>query len=181
MGETTYETIVHEIFQLKQRMDAMMAENQALRQQLADLRDGHGMFVEIAGTPFALHRGEITMPFQVAAPVYRQRGASTYQTGDDISQMATPLPMSPAIPESEQGRAILEDQATGELPLATGQALEDVTINAFSDGPHPLSATPALEAPNETAPAGAVPPDPNDPNDPHAAIRRELIGSFLLE
>ena len=54
MDGNYFDQIAQEIVKEKQLMDQLEAENRELRQRLADLRAGRGIFVEIAGSRFAL-------------------------------------------------------------------------------------------------------------------------------
>jgi cell division protein FtsB len=54
MDRTYFDQIAQEIFKQKRLMDQLEAENRELRQQLADLRAGRGIFVDISGSRFAL-------------------------------------------------------------------------------------------------------------------------------
>jgi len=54
MDGNHFEQIAHELVKQKQLMDQLVAENRELRQQLAELRAGRGIFVDIAGSRFAL-------------------------------------------------------------------------------------------------------------------------------
>ncbi len=54
MEGNNFEQIAQELIKQKQRMDQLEAENRELRQRLADLRAGRGIFVDIAGSRFAL-------------------------------------------------------------------------------------------------------------------------------
>lgn len=54
MDRTYFDQIAQEIVKQKQLMDQLEAENRELRQQLADLRAGRGIFVDISGSRFAL-------------------------------------------------------------------------------------------------------------------------------
>lgn len=54
MDGNYFEQIAQEIFKHKRLMEQLEAENRELRQHLADLRAGRGVFVEIAGSRFAL-------------------------------------------------------------------------------------------------------------------------------
>jgi cell division protein FtsB len=54
MEGNNFEQIAHELVKQKHLMDQLEAENRELRQRLADLRAGRGIFVEIAGSRFAL-------------------------------------------------------------------------------------------------------------------------------
>ena len=54
MDGNYFEQIAQEIFKHKRLMEQLEAENRELRQQLADLRAGRGIFVDIAGSRFVL-------------------------------------------------------------------------------------------------------------------------------
>ena len=54
MDGNYFEQLAQEIIKQKQLMDQLEAANRELRQRLADLRAGRGIFVEIAGSRFAL-------------------------------------------------------------------------------------------------------------------------------
>ena len=54
MAGSSFELLMQEIFNQKQRMDELLEENHTLRRQLTDLRVGHGIFLEIYGQRFAL-------------------------------------------------------------------------------------------------------------------------------
>ena len=54
MDRNYFEQIAQEILKQKQLMEQLEAENRELCQRLADLRAGRGIFVEIAGSRFAL-------------------------------------------------------------------------------------------------------------------------------
>jgi cell division protein FtsB len=54
MNGTYFEQIAQELVKQKHLMEQLEAANRELRQQLADLRAGRGIFVEIAGNRFAV-------------------------------------------------------------------------------------------------------------------------------
>ncbi len=54
MDREYFDQIARAILQQKQLMDQLAAENRELRQCLADLRTGRGIFVEIFGSRFPL-------------------------------------------------------------------------------------------------------------------------------
>ena len=54
MEGNNFEQIAQELVKQKHLMDQLEAENRELRQRLADLRAGRGIFVDIAGSRFAL-------------------------------------------------------------------------------------------------------------------------------
>src|SRR5579863_1327646 len=53
-SESSFEYILQALRVQKQYLEQLQAENSDLRHQLADLRNGQGMFVEILGARFAL-------------------------------------------------------------------------------------------------------------------------------
>ena len=55
--ESYFDQIAQELRKQKQRMDQLEAENRKLRQELANLRRGVGIVVEIAGIRFPLRDG----------------------------------------------------------------------------------------------------------------------------
>ena len=54
MDGNYFEHIAQELVKHKRLMEQLEAENRDLRQRLADLRAGRGIFVDIAGSRFAL-------------------------------------------------------------------------------------------------------------------------------
>src|SRR6266581_1201942 len=113
--ENFFELIMQELLHQKQLLEDLEAENRELRQQLADLREGCGVFIEILGKQFSL-------------------------IGDAFASSAT-------------------------TPIAVWQ------------GPTTPASVPA--APATPAPATAKLPTIDE--DEKAALRRELVDSFLLE
>ena len=64
MAGSSFELLMQEIFNQKQRMDELLEENHTLRHQLTDLRAGHGIFLEICGRRFALNTENLPTPSQ---------------------------------------------------------------------------------------------------------------------
>ena len=50
----SFDHIAEALFKQKQLMDQLEAENRELRQRIADLRAGRGIFVDVLGSRFAL-------------------------------------------------------------------------------------------------------------------------------
>ena len=57
MSTSYFDQIALELRKQKQRMDELEAENRELRRQLASLRRGEGVVIEIAGFRFSLQDG----------------------------------------------------------------------------------------------------------------------------
>lgn len=53
-SSSSFDNILEALIQQKQVLEEMQAENESLRQQLADLRAGHGIFIDILGTRIPL-------------------------------------------------------------------------------------------------------------------------------
>ena len=51
---SSFEDLAQEIFQQKQRMDALQAENNELRRHIAEIRDGRGLFIIVEGQRYAM-------------------------------------------------------------------------------------------------------------------------------
>jgi hypothetical protein len=54
MAGTSFEQLMEEVLNQKQYMEELLAENYELRRQLAGLRDGLGIVLEIQGQRFSL-------------------------------------------------------------------------------------------------------------------------------
>ena len=52
-----FDQLAQEIFKQKQRMDQLEAENRELHRQIAELRAGRGIYVDISGSRFSLRDG----------------------------------------------------------------------------------------------------------------------------
>ena len=50
----SFEALAQEIFQQKQRIDALQAENEELRRHIAEIRDGRGLFIIVEGQRYAM-------------------------------------------------------------------------------------------------------------------------------
>jgi hypothetical protein len=176
MSGTSFDSIAHAILTQKQMMDELQAENRELRQQLADLRAGHGIFIELGGMRIPL-RGEIA-------------AAETTNVTSVLSQNISSSPPSFSMPKGEISSMVgNEDVAeltpTQELSLAeeapiekeepekTPTFLEEIMIDEFvtaSTSPMAVWQVPVKKSQQE----------PID-EEQKAALRRELMGSFLLE
>ncbi|HEV7235014.1 MAG TPA: hypothetical protein VGN15_02465 [Ktedonobacteraceae bacterium] len=66
-SNSSFESILEALIEQKQLLEDMQAENETLRQQLADLKAGHGVFIEIQGTRIPLAGAPDTHVFDVAS------------------------------------------------------------------------------------------------------------------
>jgi hypothetical protein len=173
MAGNGFDSITQAVIQQKQMMDKLEEENRELRRQLADLRAGHGIFIEIAGERFPL-RGEIPAPQTFVMDVQQQ----------DFSAPTTPSPEVPVFTTSNH-EEMTEFAPTMELPPiedATQENeeqkkaptfLEEIMIDEFAA----TSTTPMAvwKSPIKNQQQEQI------DEEKKAALRRELMGSFLLE
>src|SRR2546425_880470 len=81
IGETNFELIAQEILKQQRLMQELEAENQELRRQLADMRAGRGILIDVGGQRFTLS-GQF-MAFTEEAPF-------AHEEVSDVPETATP-------------------------------------------------------------------------------------------
>lgn len=177
MGGSSFELIMQEVLGQKQYMDDLIAENRELRKQLANLRAGQGIFVEICGQYFALDGAQLAASPQLVTPTLQDSSISFQPT----TEMPVSVPAMNVIPETpvpgtDEAEAIeyFLDQTLQEEADAqpTSTFLEDMLIEEFASA----STTPMeVRRSSQTRKLQAI------DEDEHAELRKELIGSFLLE
>lgn len=191
MGGSSYELIMQEVLKQKQLMDDLLAENRELRRQLADLREGRGIFLEIEGIQFALTN-------EMFADTSHVQAVSTPQDTPTIVE-PVPMPVAVGVPDATAGENVI-----GTIPETPYPATDEFTpVTQFSDEVEdeeelPVSATPTQHSTfledmliDEFASAATSPmavwrgPETRKldmiDEESKAALRKELIGSFLLE
>ncbi len=181
MSDATFEQIAEEVLKIKQRMEKLQAENDSLRQQLADLREGRGVFLDINGQRFAL-RGETVVAPQLSSISSEAPAAvAEEQSIIDAPTMAIleiPLPETVFFEQGiEQATAHEQEQ---DAPADALTFLEEMLVDEFTSA----------------ASHGAIWEDPDTQKQPSlngvhsakdidedqkAALRKALVGSFLLE
>jgi hypothetical protein len=190
MGGSSYELIMQEVLNQKQRMDDLLVENRELRRQLADLREGHGIFVEIEGIQFALTNEMFADTSHVQAVPAPQ------DTSAIVEPTPTPMPVTVSVPVSASDESVM-----GTIPETPFPTTDEFTpIAQFSDEvedeeelPTPTQHSTFLEEMliDEFASAATSPmavwrgPETRKldviDEERKASLRKELIGSFLLE
>ena len=184
MSGSSFELIMQEVLNQKQHLEELIEENQDLKRQLADLRGGRGIFLDIFGKQFALMGGPVVTSSQVVSP--SQDSPASYQ--ETISMALSEAPMStipetplPSYDEFEQAANYLDqevEEVSEEEVLQTmtpsSTFLEDMLIDEFAAATtSPMTA--AVWQGAATRKAEAI------DEEEKAALRKELIGSFLLE
>jgi hypothetical protein len=167
MNSNSFDLITQELSKQQQAMEVLQAENQELRQQLADLRAGLGIFIEIDGNCFALDASPVpqissvsqkataianepTTEFAPVIPIYKSKGAPP--SGNDKKEETRPS-------------TFLEEIMIGEFASAMASPL-----TVFQD---PLN--PQEEEQKQKTKQG------KNKEEQKAILRHDLKGSYLLD
>lgn len=176
LSDSSFEYILQALRMQKQYLEQLQAENSELRQQLADLRNGQGIFVEILGVRFALVG---TQPSEMLANETVQEAPTLeLALAPTVDAPTTAMPFIPETPrpiEPFEEHMPLQEQITEEItPSFSSSLLEDeMDDDDFADSvTSPIAVWKGTEANTQKKSIN---------EDEKAALRRELIGSFLLE
>ena len=222
---SSFETILESILKQKQVLDDMQVENEALRQQLAELKAGRGIYVEVLGTRIPLAGAPVVQVVDVVsnynppidptsentAPVLAavstaETDAALQETtaiqstdADQALLLTTASAARHADLSSQQNTAfpgevlqtagretpmpgvdfVIEDVSENEVPLpvrGSSNFLEEAMLAEFSAAsPHQVG---NRSGPNTN---GHITNNPDLDEDEKAALRRELMGSYILE
>ncbi|MHB8596074.1 MAG: hypothetical protein ACYDER_04605 [Ktedonobacteraceae bacterium] len=180
MSDSSFEFILQALRMQKQCLEQLQAENSELHQQLADLRNGQGIFVEILGARCALVG---TQPLEVLAHATTQEAPTLELTL--VQTVDTPtmpfIPETPRPVEPVEEYMPLQEQVTEEITPAFSSSLLEDEMNAI-DGMDEDEFADLVTSPIAVWKGAEANPQPKNINeDEKAALRRELIGSFLLE
>jgi len=194
MSGSSFDSIAQAILQQQYIMEKLKEENSELRRQLAELRTGHGIFVEIGGQQIALSQ------------LMEEVEASPTPSTENVRQMAE------QVTKTEIAPAIVDSPTVATTPVATTEYLQptDPRIPKF---PETVAVTPSKRETEQKAPAisneqkapstfleemmidefsaamtspiavwtgPSKQPEITD-EEKKAALRKELLGSFLLE
>lgn len=179
MSDSSFEYILQALHMQKQNLEQLQAENSDLRHQLADLRNGQGIFVEILGVRFALVGTQPSEMLEVLAHETAQE-ASTLELAlaPTVDAPTTAMPFIPETPRPVKPMEEQQEQITEEIaPSFSSSLLEDEMYeDDFADSAtNPTSPIAVWKGAEANRRAKGI----NE--DEKAALRRELIGSFLLE
>ncbi len=184
MGGSSFDFIAQELLKQQQLMEQMEEENRELRRQLAELRDGYGVFVVIDGRRFSLAKDDAA-PAQTPA-VEAIPTSTTIPIAVEPEPQAEPVTPSHDIAQEQTEELVMNVPQTPRITVdllqeheevaegTTGPTfLEEVLIDEFaSAATSPLSVwTPTKSEPEKTS----------TEDEELAILRRQLIGSYLLE
>lgn len=177
MSGSYFDLIAQEVDKQKRQMEVMLEENRALRRQLTELRAGHGIFVEVCGKRFALDYGSISSQ-STATPKPVPASAQTQILPDTLLEYDA-LPSAPELSTPPPIEELSEEEAAEPVPVMSEEPkpiatfLEEIMIDEFvaaSTSPMAVwGGPPAQTDKKKTA------------EEENAALRRELMGSYLLE
>lgn len=182
MGGSNFDALMQEIFKHRQVMEQLEEENKELRRQIADLREGRGISIEICGKRFSLAAltTASTRAIPTPAPV-------SYNTpAPEVSALITPTPQQTtilyeaepdvteaptiAMPETPSSELIENEEEEEYTPTF----LEEIMIDEFESASTAATSPMAVWSPPSKK-------QQNTEEEERAALRRQLIGSFLLE
>jgi len=204
MNGASFDSIAQELLKQKYVMEKLLEENRELRRQIAQLRAGHGIFVEIGGQRIALNLlledAAPATPAQRPVPAARQH---TPVPSAPIARQHTPVPPARAAQQHTPVPPAIEPTVT------TSQTQENADLSQPTDPrlsvvPKPAAVTPQKQENEKKAPStfleemmvdefsaamtnqAAVWPGPAKQaeitdDEEKAALRKQLMGSFLLE
>ena len=165
MGGSSFDLIAQELQKQNHIMEKLKAENISLRQQLMDLRAGQGIFLEIDGTRMALDIQESTGP-GANSDAPRQSLPANIEQGPDTST-AEARQTKPITPVEAKTAPLSVERKEAKQPTF----LEEIMLDEFQS---------ALTSPQATLQDPEKKPK-ESAEEQKAALRRELMGSFLLE
>jgi hypothetical protein len=164
MRSNYFDHIEQELTLLQQRLISLKTENADLRQQLNILRSGQGIMIEIAGQRFSVPTEHLSTATTVPLDL-PQQDALTIQEPFKAATPAFEIIQSTAEVED------IEEETEENLPV-TPTFLEEIMLDEFTVA--------TTNNPMATW-NGPIKKQEQINEDQKAALRRELMGSFLLE
>lgn len=169
MNSESFDLITQELLKHQRTMELLQAENQELRQQIADLRDSRGIFIEINGQRFALNVSfssqtssvELSPPTQQSDPVINEKSVE-----ENIEGLA--------VKNAERASQIENNEQEKTNNNIT--FLEEIMISEFASGltsPLTLLQDPIGQQEGQN--------QEKSEEDQKAVLRRDLMGSYLLD
>ena len=164
MNNEGFDLIMQELLKCQQTMELLQAENRELRQQLADLRAGRGICIEIDRQCFALNTSPIEqIPIQASDTL--SSSSASQQAGllvADEPTMANPR--------------VLPSQSDEQAKAHSSTFLEEAMISEFASAmASPLT---LLQDPINQQ---EDPKQKKSKEEQKAVLRRDLMGSYLLD
>ncbi len=174
----SFELILEEVLKQKQVLEDLRAENEALRQQLTALRAGQGIFIDILGYRIQLASEMHEESSEEIVVLSKEDTTPTLSVTpsprSELPAQETPAPAGETIaPLDDSDKFLIEEVSDNgtPFPVTASSFLEEAMLDEFSTAttrqmgawPGPITNHPTLDESEK------------------AALRRELMGSFLLE
>jgi hypothetical protein len=169
---SNFELIMQEVLKQKQLLEDLQTENVELHHQLAELRQGGGIFVDILGKSFPLVEEPVSVSPDAVAIVGADLSLqeTTEMLSEALPSSAPETPVPALEPSVEEGQ---EDLPTYVTPTMSSY-LEEAMLDEFS--------TAATREMGQVAVwSGPITNPPTFDEKEKENLRRELSGSFLLE
>lgn len=180
MGGNLFDQIALLLEQQKLLKEELEAENRELRRQLEDLRAGRGIVVEICGTYFPLQEtiGE-NAPAMMAAEVVSENVQAQQRESVAVSDAPTA-----AIPVAVNGTGEEANISPEQIQVAENEQLtgapgflEEMMLDEFAASlTNPMA---VWSGPDQQSERQRGPQEIDE--EQKAILRRELMGSFILE
>jgi len=169
---SNFELIMQELLKQKQLLENLQSENDELHRQLAELREGRGIFVDILGKRFPLVEVPVSDSLnRTATPVTELTLQETTENPSESSPSSLPETPVPALESPVE--EIQEDLPTYVTP-AMSSYLEEAMLDEFA-------AAATREMAQVAVWSGPITNPPTFDEKEKENLRRELSGSFLLE
>jgi hypothetical protein len=185
MGSNNFDVLMQEILKHRRIMEQLEEENRELCRQLADLREARGIYVEICGKRFAL-MAESTPAPALATPVpvltsYGSPAPGACAPGAPASQKTPPshdretdVTEAPTIAMPQASRSATRPLEDEEEETSIPTFLEEIMMDEFAAASTASTSLMATWSPPAKKQQSAD-------EDEKATLRRQLMGSFLLE
>ena len=229
-SSSSFDSILEALIQQKQVLEDMQAENEALRQQLADLRAGKGIFIDILGTHIplasapetpifdAVSEGNVpafttieetapvpvvTLPADQDASLQEtsaiqlpepdpalQETTMVAVTGNDLTLQPTASISSEELQaaghetSSSDSDFVIEDVSEQGVTVPAGSSSsfrEDALLSEFATASTRHVGNWSGPITNSPLPNGPITNNPDLDEEEKAALRRALMGSYILE
>lgn len=169
---SNFELIMQEVLKQKQLLEDLLSENDELHRQLAELRDGRGILVDILGKRFPLVDIPVSdSSYRIATPEVDLSLQETTEIASESLPSSTPETPVPALTSTEENAE--EDLPTYIAPPKSNY-LEEAMLDEFSS-------LATREMGQVAVWSGPITNPPTFDEKEKENLRRELSGSFLLE
>ncbi len=185
MGGSNFDALMQEIFKHRRIMEQLEEENRELRRQIADLREGRGISIEVCGKRFSLAADLIAAParaiptpapisYSTPVPEVSTLRTSTPQQRPTLYKADPIVTEAPTIAMPETPSHVTGSIEDEKEESYTPTFLEEIMIDEFAAASTATTSPMAIWSPSAKK-------QQNTDEDERAALRRQLMGSFLLE